>query len=336
MPDVLVQSPDRVVPALSATSDTPVIETPTPAPAPEPAPEPELAADAAPEADAPPEGDEPAEPAADQTARKPNTVGRRLSELTTDKKVAAAKLEAAEAHNARLEQLLQEALGKKAEPEPAPAPVQPPSPRPRRADYADPDTYDTAVDAWYVEQNTRALDTKLAEREQHERAERETQQRETQERTRAERMASATRSYNERVEAVAEKYPDYAEVVMADDVPFTDVIATAIVAADNGPDVAYHLARNREELTRIAGLVPVAQILEIGRLAASLSAPPRQRVTPTAAPPPISPLRRGTNAATPKSLEDIAAEGSMDDYAARRMPEIRTASRWQGLPSRNN
>lgn len=78
--------------------------------------------------------------------------------------------------------------------------------------------------------------------------------------------------YKERVETVREHYPDYDEKVVKGaegDNPAwvaTPVMALAMRTADNGPDVAYHLATNPDESRRIAKLSPLEQAREMGRL----------------------------------------------------------------------
>jgi hypothetical protein len=113
------------------------------------------------------------------------------------------------------------------------------------------------------------------------------------------------KGWEERVDAGADKYDDYAEVV--GDLQPTTPWAMAIMEADNGPDIAYHLGKNLKEAQRIASLPPVSQIREIGRLEAKLAAEPPKPKTASKAPPPITPLS-GTSpadSATPSETDDI-------------------------------
>ncbi len=121
--DILDRAPG---PALTATSDMPVPDAPSQEPAANvaeaaPAPEPVSEAPAAEgeEGEAGPEGEaeaagESAEPV--EPPRPPKRIGpvqQRVNELTAERKVEAAKREAAEAHALRLEKLLADALANK-------------------------------------------------------------------------------------------------------------------------------------------------------------------------------------------------------------------------------
>lgn len=81
------------------------------------------------------------------------------------------------------------------------------------------------------------------------------------------------------------KQEDFDEIV-GDLKPVTP-LNVAIMHAN--PDVAYYLGKNEKEIQRIAGLHPIAQILEIGRLEAKLTAEP-VKPKPSKAPAPIEPV----------------------------------------------
>lgn len=338
MPDILVQSAATVAPALSATSDTPVIEAPAVVEAePVVAPVAEEPAEEVSEPAEETEGEvveveEEAAPAAPEPKQGPPKFVLRRAEL-------AARAKSAEERAERAEALLQEAMERLPKPEavkppePPPPPVfQPPAPRPRMENFTDPNAYEAAVDAWFTETADRRAQIQIAERDQHEKAQREITERETQQRTQQEQIANTDRTYRERVTAAAEKYPDYADVVENDvTLPFDEVMAAAIKTTENGPDIAYHLATNRAELTRIAALPPVAKLVELGKLGATLATPPPPRAKPPAAPAPISPLRRGNNAAAPRTLEELGNEGTTEEYAAVRLEQLRSANRRQGI-----
>ena len=71
-------------------------------------------------------------------------------------------------------------------------------------------------------------------------------------------------------QCVAKTFPDYFEA-LAGDWPCSAPMADAIRTSEDGAHVAYHLARNPDQARRIAGLEPLAQIREIGRLEARLT-----------------------------------------------------------------
>jgi hypothetical protein len=60
--------------------------------------------------------------------------------------------------------------------------------------------------------------------------------------------------------------------------------------ADNGDEIAYHLAKHQKEAMRIAALDPLSQAREIGFLSAKLAAEPPKPKVPSKAPAPITPL----------------------------------------------
>jgi hypothetical protein len=73
-----------------------------------------------------------------------------------------------------------------------------------------------------------------------------------------------------------------------------------------GPQIAYHLARDRAECERIARLNPIAAVREIGKLEAKLSpSVSEEKKTPklSAAPEPIKPVSGSTAASTKKPDE---------------------------------
>ena len=100
-------------------------------------------------------------------------------------------------------------------------------------------------------------------------------------------------AYQDRVEKVRDKYDDYDDVVKNPSLRITDEMAEVIKASDLGPDLAYHLGSNPKEAARIAGLHPLHQARELGKIEASLIANPPAKKT-TSAPDPITPVRRGS------------------------------------------
>jgi hypothetical protein len=339
--DILTLNPG---PALSATSDMPVLtEEPDAAP---PAPEPEAPAVEEPapeggEGEAEPEGTE-GEAGEVETPAKARTIRGRMSELTTDKKIEIAKREAAEAHAAKLEALLAEALKKPAETPPAPEPppepvVEPLPPRPQRANFDSPDAYDEAMDNWYDARAERAITVKLAEQEQHRKSEEDATRRETAAKAEQDGMQTIRDAYQTRVAAVAEEIPDFAEAVARPDLNISLPVAMAIMQSDEGPRAAYHLATHPEIADKIAAMVvpntffPVGhqlagqpvpdaqrQLVELGKIFATVAQAASPAPKPAPPPPaPITPIRGRNQAAVVQSLEE-ADELSTEEYAALR------------------
>lgn len=327
----LLMAPDigdmPTAPALSATSDLPVPAAPPPDPAPPADPQ-----------DPPPDAGEGADDAQNGEAQNGETPPaaaepeplRRARQTAQDRiKEAVTARREAEARADRLTDSLEkavDALSRAAPPQPAtPAtPVVPPTPRPSRDQFDDPDAYDTALVEW----SSRAaaalasaeVDRKLAE------------QRTNDERTRAEadsrkQFETVQQSFQSRkTELIANpEFADFDEVALNPDLTVSEHMTPAILQAENGPDVLYHLGKHPEEAARIAALPPLRQVIEIGRLSARLEAPAAP--PPRRLPPPIDPLNGNRNPAD-KTESDA-------EYYARRERELqnqRRASMW-GRPS---
>lgn len=121
-------------------------------------------------------------------------------------------------------------------------------------------------------------------------------------------------TYQQRVEAAIEKYPDFEEVAYSDDVPITNAMAMAIQESEMGPDIAYYLGKNVAEAQRIAKLSPLSQAKELGKLEAKIAAAPAP-AKPSKAPEPITPINASKAGTTyvdttdPKSLEKLGTSG---------------------------
>ncbi len=91
-------------------------------------------------------------------------------------------------------------------------------------------------------------------------------------------------SYNERAAAFAEHVPDYEEALQQSigDVP--PMMARAIMESENGPQVAYHLAKHKAEFDRIRALMPMQIVRELTKLELKLAADDKQDEPPQRAP----------------------------------------------------
>lgn len=317
-------------PALSTTSDMPVVETKPDSSAP---PEPETEAVDAEEAAAPGPEDEDAGktddsesatesteevPGAPEGKKKSRGVQKKLDELRRE--AEDAKRLAAQEREERLklyETLLRNQTQAEAQ-EHAAADVAPV--KPARADYPDEDDYDAAM-LQYSEQRAQHIARQeireTIERERQEAERRAIEQAQQQERER----------HHKRVEAAVEKYPDFHEVAENPDVKVSMVMAHAILQSDAGPDIQYFLGANPAEATRIMRLSPPMQLVELGKIEAKLSAPPPALATPkpriSNAPPPIRPLKTGD--AQPAAKDP--GQMSMDEYKAFRRKQQEAAAR---------
>ena len=109
-------------------------------------------------------------------------------------------------------------------------------------------------------------------------------------REQAKQNAELLETYHDREEDARAKYDDFEQVVYNPRLTVTDAMAQAIQAADNGPDIAYHLGSNPKEAERIARLSPLLQAREIGKIEAKLDAAPPAIKQTTRAPQPINPV----------------------------------------------
>ena len=261
MPDVKIETPvtldllEDKSPALSATSDMPVIETkPDATPA---EPKAEEVVEAAPEG-----AEETEEPAAPETEAKPSEnaprkpakgVQKRLDELTRARHEAEARAESERAEKLRLLAMLEKQA--------APAETQQTEPeliRPTRAQFGDEASYESALEEYISEKSARIASAK-AEEVMRQKAEDERKAQEAQERE------SVRQTYASRVEKAKEKYADYAEVAESPNVSISANMAHAIVHSEEGPEVAYFLGKNPAEAERISKLSPALQLVELGK-----------------------------------------------------------------------
>jgi len=89
----------------------------------------------------------------------------------------------------------------------------------------------------------------------------------------AEKAAHVHQQYQnlqDHLDATADKYDDFDDVVRGDKVPFTEAMRDASLLLDNPGDVLYKLGKNRPELERIAKLHPLDQAKEMVKLSVAL------------------------------------------------------------------
>jgi hypothetical protein len=163
------------------------------------------------------------------------------------------------------------------------------------------DSYEAflAADAEYVDKLT---DWKLDQREKKRAAEAERKAAES-------KQSTAVQAYTERAEKLRAKHADFDEALEEiEDVQFTKSFQAALVESEIGPEIAYHLAKNRAEAERLGKLSidnPIAAIRELGKLEAKLApspAPAKPRISN--APEPPTPLQRGGKGA-PRPLAEV-------------------------------
>jgi hypothetical protein len=103
------------------------------------------------------------------------------------------------------------------------------------------------------------------------------------------------KSYTEKAKSFFEKTADFADVLAeVDDIPLSPTLQDIILSSENGPELAYELAKNREEFARVCKLSPLAAAREMGKLEARLASKQSAGTTEikktTKAPAPIKPV----------------------------------------------
>jgi hypothetical protein len=112
-------------------------------------------------------------------------------------------------------------------------------------------------------------------------------------------------TWDDKLKTARDKYSDYNEVMAEATFNISPAMHEAIMTADLGPDVAYYLAQNQEDATRIAKLSPMAAAREIGKIEgyiAELEAEGEEQAEDTEpekpvtkAPAPLKPIKKSTS-----------------------------------------
>lgn len=210
---------------------------------------------------------------------------------------------------------------------PAPGAIQPTRPAPLLKDYP---AGDGAFDAikW-----SEALTTWTAEQVEHRST--VTEQRRAQQAT----ATTVQSTYNAKVATFRTTVPDFDIVAQNPNLPISSAMVEAIQAAELGPQVYYHLAKNPAEAARIHRLPAQQQAAAIGKIEGRIEAgaikftpAPGGRAPAGGAPPP--PGGGGTppprsRAPDPPSGTRSGGAGdvnlancSLDEYLAQRLPHI--------------
>lgn len=162
--------------------------------------------------------------------------------------------------------------------------------KPSPDDFDSHDEYIEALSDWKVEQKLKAHEEK---------------QRVLQAQT---EFQKAIQAHNKRVEAFVKTHDDFHEVVEdVDDIPLSIAIQEVILSSENGPELMYSLAKNREELERINALSPIAAARELGKFEAKIKAQSESRPkkkTTTKAPKPLSAIGGKSGGSVKKSIYD--------------------------------
>ena len=262
-----------------------------------------------------------------QQQQKKSGINERFSELTAKRKEAE---DAAAAANARADKLattaetltknLSDALdtikqmGGSKEADAIKA-AQTADPQPKREQFETPDLYDAALVQWATREGARAATAEFEQRQIEARQKEENDRRartEEEQRTAQQRLfEDSSKAFAERRTKAIEQLPDYETVAENPEVQITPHMGALILGNEQGPQIAYHLGKNPQEAARIAALPVPQQLFEMGRLAAEVARP---KPNVSKAPPPVKPITGTNAAATERSLDELSPE----EYAAKR------------------
>jgi len=154
-------------------------------------------------------------------------------------------------------------------------------PAPKQSDFADYETYQAALSAHFV---TQGFDRRQAETIEAE-ARAQYQQAEA---AKLAQKQEAAQNWAAQVAEAKQRYPDFAQVALADNVPINAPMAEMIAQSDVAADVAYFLGKNPSYAIQMQNLPPVEMARAMGRIEQMVSAP--QPKTVSTAPKPISPV----------------------------------------------
>lgn len=147
-----------------------------------------------------------------------------------------------------------------------------------------------------------------------------------------ERQTSQQRksAFQTREAAYAKATPDYMEVTRDPNVPITAQMAEVIADSEDGPALAYHLAKNIDVAESIARLPALAQARELGKIEAKLTYERQQaeeaKKRVSQAPPP-PPQIEGANAGTTQIRADSPESDKLSDEEWTRLRERQLKSR---------
>jgi hypothetical protein len=223
---------------------------------------------------------EEAKPAEEKPKRNRRTFEKRIDQLTAQLREAERRLNE----------------------KPAESPKTPDAPK--REDFAD---YEEYIEAKAEFKAVQAAEKRLAEVEKTRKQDAERAQETAQQRS--------FMDARERVlDAGTEKYDDFEAVTTNEDLTITPVMADALLSAEKGDELWYHLGKNPELAEKIAAMHPVKQLMELGRLEATLAVGKRA----STAPKPIDPVT--SRGSTNNTLSDNL---STKEWMRRRNEEVR-------------
>lgn len=151
---------------------------------------------------------------------------------------------------------------------------------PKEADFGTFEEYQAALSGFHAMKQLDARESARMTDEQ------KAHQQEVQ-RIQQQQQAETQQQWASQVEDAKSRYADFEKVAYA--APISDGVANMVSQMEQGADVAYHLGMNPQTAQQLSQLPPMIAAMELGKIAASMSAP-RPR-TQTSAPPPTTPVK---------------------------------------------
>lgn len=229
------------------------------------------------------EDDEKSDSKGEEKSRKPGGFKKRIDKLT--KRLSAKEQE--------LEYWRTEALKAKPKEEPAQTTAV------KTDTDAKPKAEDFETHEEYVEKLT---DWKLDQRLKAEKA------KETETKVQTD-YQSRVQKHVERVKEFSAKHSDFHDLIDdIDDIPMSVTVQEVILNSENGPELMYELAKDRETYERICSLPAIEAARELGKFEVKIAKPESKsetkEVKQTKAPPPIKPVGTKSGSAVVKSIYD--------------------------------
>lgn len=166
---------------------------------------------------------------------------------------------------------------------------QPEKPEPKREDFADDEAHQRAKLQHLIQTEAEKL---AAQR--------------VQETLTKQQQQSAVQKFWERADEVADRFPDFQAAVTDPALPLSPAMADFAFESEVGPELVYHLSKNRGKATAIAQMGPIQAARALMTLESELKAKPKAQ--PSRAPDPINPVgNRGSasRSAMPSDDDDI-------------------------------
>lgn len=131
-----------------------------------------------------------------------------------------------------------------------------------------------------------------------------------------ERLKESTKKYQERVAKALSKYEDFEDLTSDPNLPITEDMADYIRESDEGPEVAYWLAKNPQEASRIAQMNGRDADRALARIEARISTPASAPAAPkpvTNAPPPPPTVGTAASTGKPPLSDDVSTKAWIEE-----------------------